>query len=140
MRRATHPILKMSRWPILPHLGGVKWVTCLLSKIIDHYLFQVKSYNALVKNEWPTISIEQKKCLMAKNIRLCDDFFENNGLASNHYIFIIKSLKNNGTRCLEREWALSHLLWPMGLDNKHISEFWWKLHDFSMVTHFTPHY
>ena len=32
------PFSKMSRWPILPHQGGVKWVTYLFLKNIGHYL------------------------------------------------------------------------------------------------------
>ena len=34
------PFLKTSRWPILPHLGGVKWVTYLFLKNIDCNLIQ----------------------------------------------------------------------------------------------------
>ena len=32
------PFSKMIRWPILPHQGGVKWVTYLFLKNIGHYL------------------------------------------------------------------------------------------------------
>ena len=60
---------------------------------------------------------------MAKSRRLCDKLFENNGLAYNHYIYIVKSLKNYGIRCLGRELAVFHLLRLMRWDNKHISAF-----------------
>ena len=37
MRGGQHPFLKTSRWPILPHLGGLKWVTNLFLENIDHF-------------------------------------------------------------------------------------------------------
>ena len=46
------PFLKTSRWPILPHLGGVKWVTYLLMNNINHYL----------------IPSEELKCISEKQV------------------------------------------------------------------------
>ena len=37
-RGGQPPFSKMIRWPILPHQGGVKWVTYFFLKNIGHYL------------------------------------------------------------------------------------------------------
>ena len=37
-RGGQPPFSKMSRWPILPHQDGVKWVTYFFLKNIGHYL------------------------------------------------------------------------------------------------------
>ena len=47
------PFLKTSRWPILPHLGGVKWVTYLLSKNISHYFIPSEELQR-ISEKWVT--------------------------------------------------------------------------------------
>ena len=49
--RGQPPLSKPGKWPILPHLGGVKWVTHYFLNKSSNILSQVIRSNLLVKEE-----------------------------------------------------------------------------------------